>query len=111
MQINCAQSGGASPGYVGCGLQDVELCSQSSGEIAFGDFESAICGLDISCLSFEHASSLFEIEKCTAHFRGYTAPCCCQGLHGRLAPGPRCLHPSFGSKSVEDIPSRVYSHD
>ena len=91
-------------------MQGVELCSQSGGEIAFGNLQSLVCRLHIFCFRLENAVSLFEIEKCTAHFRGNGAPSRCQRLHGCFAPGARCLHPPSGGKPIEDIPRRVYPH-
>src|SRR5262249_3648895 len=111
VQINRAQSSGSGPGYVGCGLQDVKLCSQSGSEIAFGRIERFIRCLHVLCFTFEDAVGLLKIEKRAAHFRGNAAPRRCQGLNCRLASGARRLHASFGRKSVEDVPSSVYSYN
>src|SRR5207244_9903406 len=110
VQVDCTESRRASPSDVGCGLQDVELCSQSRSKIAFGNVESFICGLNVTCLRFEHAISLLEIKKSAAHFRGNGASSGCQSLHGRFAPGARGLDAPFGREPVENVPCRVYPH-
>src|SRR5438552_8537969 len=110
VQIDRAQSRGARPRYIRCGLQDVELCSQSSCEITLGRIERFVCRLHISCLGFEHALGLLKVEKRAAYF-GSNAPArCCQSFHRCLAPGARCLHPPFGREPVEDVPRCIYSY-
>src|SRR4029077_8448050 len=110
MQINCAEPGRAGPSHIRRCLQDVELCSQPGSEIASGDLERFICRLNVTCLRFEYAFSLLEIEKGAAHFRGNSASSSCQCLHSCFAPGVRSLHAPFGRKAIEYIPGSVYPH-
>ena len=98
MQINRAESGRASPSHVGCGLQNVQLGSQSSSKIAFRNIETFICRLNIIRLRFEHAVSLLEIKQGAAHFRGAGTASGYQGLHACFAPGAWTLIASFTSR-------------
>src|SRR4029077_15098464 len=110
MQINCAESGRTGPSHVGRSLQDIKLCSQSSGKIAFGDVERFICGLNIAGLGFQDAFSLLEIKKSAAHLGCNSTTSGCQRRNSAFASGACGLHAAFGRESIKDIPRRVYSY-
>jgi len=110
VQINRAQSRRPGSGHVGCGLQDVELRSQSGGEIRLRNLERFIGCLDTFGRRFEHALGLFEIKKRAPDFRGNAAARSFQRRHRRVPARVGRLHSSFGGEAVENVPGPIHAH-
>ena len=108
VQIDRAQSRRPRPGNVGCGLQDIELCSQTGGEICLRNLKRFIGRLHTFRCRFEHGLALLKIEKCAPHFRGDGAPRGFERRHCRFAARAGGLHSAFGRETVEKMPGRIY---
>ena len=89
-------------------MQDIELRSETGGEIGLCNLKRFVGRLDTFRCRFEHGLSLFEIEKRAPHFgRDPTAGGFERG-DGGVAAGTGCLHSSFCGEAVEDVPCPVH---
>src|SRR5207237_7272751 len=84
--------------------------SQTSAEIAFGDFERFVRCLDAFGVRLDHTFALLEIQKSASHFGGDRAPCCFERCHGRFPPRPGGLHSSFSGEAVEKMPAAAHAN-
>ena len=90
-------------------MQDIELCSQTGGEICLRNLKRFVGRLHTFRCRFEHGLALLNIEKRAPHFGGDAAPRGFERCHRRFATRVRGLHSPFGRKTVEKVPGRIYT--
>ena len=69
VQIDRAQSRSPGARHVGCGLKNIELCSQSRAEISFRDLKRFIGVLHVARFGYENPVCLLKVEERTPDIR------------------------------------------
>ncbi len=69
VKIDRAQSRSPGARHIGCGLKNIELCSQSRAEISFRDLEGFIGVLHVAGFGYENPVCLLKVEERTPDIR------------------------------------------